>query len=328
MPFYHDLPETELTRRTNQACSRLSECDLCPRQCGTNRLRGEVGFCGAGADLRVSSAFPHHGEEPAISGQNGSGTIFFSHCTLRCLFCQNHQISHGGHGEEWTEAQLAEEMLLLQNRGCHNINLVTPTHYVPHILRALQIAIPKGLAIPIVYNTSGFDTLSTLLLLDGIVDIYLPDIKYADNTRAKSLSSCEKYVAANRLALKEMWRQVGPLVVDQSGVAAQGMIVRHLVLPQKMAGSESSLAWLAQELGREVAVSLMAQYSPRHRADELDHLNRRITREEYLEAVAALDRAGLSEGWIQDWQGMDGHYLIDFVRRKRERLIGPDLKKR
>lgn len=209
---------------------------------------------------------------------------------------------------------------MLQERGCHNINFVTPTHFVPQIIRSLSLAIPKGLNLPIVYNTSGYESLETLKLLDGFVDIYLPDIKYADNRFGQELSNCPDYVENNRAALREMWQQVGPLVLDSDGIARQGLIVRHLVLPEGKAGSGEGLKWMAHTLSDEVAVSLMAQYSPVHRAAELPGMGRRLHRDEYLDAVAALDEAGLSEGWIQDWEGMDGQYLIDFVRRKRERL--------
>jgi putative pyruvate formate lyase activating enzyme len=320
MPFYTDLPKEEIRKRAEIALNRLEGCDLCPRECGANRQSGESGLCGAGARLRVSSVFPHHGEEPAISGTEGSGTIFFSHCTMRCRFCQNYQISHEGHGEYREVEDLAREMLGLQARGCHNINLVTPTQYVPHIIPTLSLAIERGLSIPIVYNTNGFDSLYTLMLLDGLVDIYLPDIKYADSRIAKELSECPDYVRHNRAALKEMRRQVGPLVCGPDGVAQQGLLIRHLVLPENLAGTEESMQWVARELGKDVCISLMAQYSPLYQAGRQPPLDRRITKEEYFSAVESLHRAGLGEGWIQDWEGMDGHYIIDFISRKRERL--------
>lgn len=255
-----------------------------------------------------------------MSGTNGSGTIFFSHCTLRCVFCQNYQISQLGHGDTMTEENLAAEMLRLQEGGCHNINLVTPTHFVPQIIKTLSLAIENGLRIPIIYNTSGYDSVEALQLMDGFVDVYLPDIKYADPLSAAELSACPNYVAGNRAALREMWRQVGPLITDSNGVAVQGLIIRHLVLPLNKAGSSDCLAWIGRELGKDAAISLMAQYSPLHRSAEIPALNRRITKEEYFSAVEALDSAGLSEGWIQDWEGMDGRFIIDFLRRKRERL--------
>ncbi len=293
---------------------------MCPRQCGVDRLEGKTGFCKADHRLKVNSIFPHHGEEPALSGTRGSGTIFFSHCTLGCIFCQNYQISQFGHGDHMTEENLAEEMLKLQSDGCHNINLVTPTHFVPQIIHALSLAIGGGLRLPIVYNSSGFDSVHALQLMDGFVDVYMPDIKYADSGCAAELSACPNYVEGNRAALREMWRQVGPLVTDSDGLAMQGLIIRHLVLPKNKSGSSECLQWVADELGKDVAISLMAQYSPLYRAAEIPAVNRRITQQEYFAAVEALNAAGLSEGWIQDWEGMDGRFIIDFLRRKRERL--------
>jgi putative pyruvate formate lyase activating enzyme len=219
-----------------------------------------------------------------------------------------------------TNTQLADEMLLLQQKGCHNINLVTPSHFLPQILEALLVAIERGLKLPIVYNTSGYESPETLKLLDGIVDIYLPDIKYANNNYSKKYSSCNDYSEHNRRALREMWRQVGPLITDEHGIAVQGMIVRHLVLPESIAGTIESIQWMASELSGEVAISLMAQYNPLHNSADFPEINRRISREEYFSAVGALHEAGLGEGWIQDWEGMDGRYIIDFLKRKRERL--------
>jgi putative pyruvate formate lyase activating enzyme len=321
MPFYQDLSKEQFTALIAKAYKHLESCDLCPRECHVNRLKGEKGFCQSDERFKVNSIFPHHGEEPPISGTQGSGTIFFSGCTLRCIFCQNFQISHEGNGDFFTCEQLAEEMIGLQNKGCHNINLVTPTHFVPQIIHTLSIAIESGLNVPVVYNTSGYESVSTLQLLDGIVDVYLPDIKYASDDFAKELSGSSSYVRHNREALKEMWRQVGPLVTDKDGIAKQGLIIRHLVLPGKKSGTKESMEWLAKELGEEVCVSLMAQYSPLYKASTCEGINRRITQEEYFEAVEAHDRAGLSEGWIQDWQGMDGKFIIDFLKRKRERLV-------
>lgn len=320
MPFYKDIPASEFERRIQEGYRRMETCDLCPRACGANRMQEKTGFCLAGKGVKISSAFPHHGEEPVLSGTNGSGTIFFSHCTLRCAFCQNYQISHEGNGDPATVEDLANEMLALQKRGCHNINLVTPTQYVPHIIHALSLAAPRGLSVPLVYNCSGYESLKTLALLDGIIDVYLPDIKYAQNSCAGKYSSCPDYVEHNRNALKEMWRQVGPLVTGADGVALQGLIIRHLVLPGGKAGTDESMRWLAMHIGPHVAVSLMAQYQPLHNAFCCPEINCRITREEYVEAVSALDNAGLSEGWIQDWEGIDGRFIIDFIRRKHEEL--------
>lgn len=292
----------ELNERAKAAHRRLARCDLCPRACGVNRLEGERGFCGAGALLRVASWNAHHGEEPPISGHHGSGTIFFSHCTGRCLFCQNYPISQLGNGQTVTDDRLAAMMLELQRMGCHNINLVTPTHFVPQIIRATQRAAAEGLRIPLVYNTSGYERIDTLQLLDGIVDIYLPDAKYADDDIARELSGFVGYVSANRAALKEMHRQVGSaLQVDDEGIARRGMVIRHLVLPDGLAQTREVLTWIAHELGTESYISLMAQYFPAYRASERPPLGRRISRAEYHDAFCVLDELGLENGWRQHY---------------------------
>jgi putative pyruvate formate lyase activating enzyme len=301
-PAYLALMESgELHVRVEQARAHLMACDLCPRRCGVNRLEGQLGFCRAGASARVASHNVHRWEEPPISGTRGSGTIFFSHCTARCLFCQNYPISQLGVGEEADGRRLGQMMLALQRWGCHNVNLVTPTHYVPQILAGLEVAAAGGLRIPIVYNTSGYDSLETLGLLDGVVDIYLPDAKYADDGVAQRLSSFVDYVTHDRAALLEMRRQVGAtLQVDEAGVARRGMVIRHLVLPDGLAGTEQVLGWVAQNLSRSAYVSLMAQYFPAHRAVGDPQLGRRITFDEYDAAVDALERSGLMNGWQQE----------------------------
>lgn len=291
----------ELHARVEQAQARLRACDLCPRRCGVDRLQGQVGFCRAGSLARVASHNAHHWEEPPISGTRGSGTIFFSYCTGRCLFCQNYPISQLGVGEEVGARQLGGMMLTLQRWGCHNINLVTPTHYVPQILAGLEVAAAGGLRIPLVYNTSGYDSIETLHLLDGVVDIYLPDAKYADDAVARRLSGFVDYVEHNRAALLEMHRQVGAtLQVDEAGVARRGLIIRHLVLPDGLAGTEEVLRWIARRLSTSVYVSLMAQYFPAHRAVGDPQLGRRITFDEYDAALESLQRAGFENGWQQE----------------------------
>jgi putative pyruvate formate lyase activating enzyme len=298
-PSYLALYESgELARRADEARGRLAACDLCPRRCGTDRLGGQAGFCGAPADAVVASHNRHDGEEPPISGTRGSGTIFFSHCTLRCVFCQNYPISQQGVGRRVGAAGLAEMFLDLQKRGCHNVNFVTPTHYVPEILAALLAAIPRGFRLPLVYNTSGFESLETLALLDGVIDIYLPDIKYADDKSARRLSAAPSFVETNRAALREMWRQVGPLDEDDEGVARRGLIVRHLVLPHQLAGTRDCLEWLAREIGPAVHVSLMSQYFPANRAEEFDALRRRVTEDEYAPLTDLAFELGFP-GWIQ-----------------------------
>ena len=301
-PSYLELHRSgELKRRIERAYAMLSQCRLCPRECGVDRLRGERGFCRAGAEPIVASWNVHPWEEPPISGTRGSGTIFFSGCTGRCLFCQNYPISQLGVGNTVSVQQLAEMMLELQDRGCHNINLVTPTHFVPQILAALELAIEGGLRLPLVYNTSGYERVETLKLLDGVVDIYLPDAKYTDDETARRLSGFVRYVEANRAALREMFRQVGDeLVLDGEGIARRGLIVRHLVLPEGLAGTPEVLRWIAENLSPRVHVSLMDQYFPAHKAVGHPVLGRKITAEEYAEALRAFEEAGLTNGWMQE----------------------------
>jgi len=266
-----------------------------------NRLQGKQGYCRVGAKPKVASWNVHPWEEPPISGTRGSGTIFFSGCTGRCLFCQNYPISQLGVGNEVSVERLAEMMLELQRKGCHNINLVTPTHFVPQIMAALPHAIENGLRLPLVYNTSGYDAVEALKLLEGVVDIYLPDAKYADDETARRLSGFVRYVEANGAALKEMYHQVGEeLVLDDEGIARRGLIVRHLVLPDSLAGTPRVLRWLAENLSPRVHVSLMDQYFPAHKAVVHSILGRKITTQEYEEAMSAFDKAGLENGWRQE----------------------------
>jgi putative pyruvate formate lyase activating enzyme len=316
-PSYLSLSPDELTRRARRLTTRLASCDICPRQCGVNRLKGETGFCNSGALPIVSSYCSHHGEEPAISGIRGSGTIFFGNCNLRCVFCQNYQISQEPSRQKANEVsieQLAGYMLELQAQGCHNINLVSPTHFAPQILQALALAAPKGLNIPLVYNTNAYDSLETLNVFDGIIDIYLPDIKYARDEQAVKYSQAPGYASTARQAIKEMFRQVGQLKMDEDEIATGGLIVRHLILPGGIAGTEESLDWLSRELSPEITISLMSQYHPVHRAAEYPELNRHITEVEYLAAMQALEDAGLENGWAQDMEAPE-NYLPDFERQ-------------
>jgi len=301
-PSYLELHRSgELRERIKLAYSMLRECRLCPRECGVDRLRGERGFCRAGAEPTVASWNVHPWEEPPVSGTRGSGTIFFSGCTGRCIFCQNYPISQLGVGNTVSIRRLAEMMLELQDRGCHNINLVTPTHFVPQILAALSIAIERGLRLPLVYNTSGYERVETLRLLEGVVDIYLPDAKYADDETARWLSGFVRYVEANHAALKEMFRQVGDeLILDGEGVARRGLIIRHLVLPNGLAGTQEVLNWIAENLSPRVHISLMDQYFPAYKAVGHPILGRKITAEEYEEALRAFEDAGLERGWMQE----------------------------
>jgi len=265
----------------------------------------------------VDTVCQHLGEEPPISGTRGSGTVFFGNCNLRCVYCQNHQISQNWRrmrGKEIDCRALAEKLLYLQNQlGCHNINFVSPSHFVPQILKTILLAVPMGLKIPLVYNTSGYDSLDTIKLLDGIFDIYLPDLRYDSDKIAKRISNAPDYVEHARAAIKEMYHQVGNLVIDENGVAMRGSIVRHLILPEKLAGSEESLTWLAKEVSPEVSISLMAQYYPAHHAARFPALSRRITEAEYDEVVGLLEKLGLENGWIQEMSAPD-NYRPDFER--------------
>lgn len=290
----------ELLLRVSDAYRRLHACDLCPHACGVNRIKGERGVCGAGLKPKIASANVHCGEEPPISGSRGSGTVFLSGCSLQCRFCQNFPISQLGNGEEISTYELATRMLKLQRQGVHNINFVTPTHYLPQVLAAVWLAIPQGFRVPLVWNSSGYEKLDVLCLLDGVVDIYLPDMKYSDDAAAVHLSSAPGYRDINRLAVQEMLRQVGHLQSDEEDLAIHGVIIRHLVLPDGLAGTEDTLRWIAANLGRETNISLMRQYFPAHKALETAGVDRKITDEEYDAAVRYLDEFGLENGWVQD----------------------------
>ena len=306
----------ELSKRDERLTARLASCDICPRKCGVNRLKGELGFCQSRALPIVASYCVHRGEEPAISGSRGSGTIFFGNCNLRCVFCQNHQISQNWQRQKANEENieaLAGHMLELQAQGCHNINLVSPSHFVPQLVSALAIAISRGLKLPLVYNTNAYDSLETLKELDGIIDIYLPDIKYSNDAKAVRYSSAPNYTAISRQAIKEMFRQAGELMLDGDGTAQRGVIVRHLILPENIAGSIEALKWLAQVVSPEVTISLMSQYHPTHHASRFPLIARPISQAEYDEVIQALEESELENGWVQ---GMDApqNYLPDFEK--------------
>ncbi len=299
-PSYINLYESgRLKERIFSAFLLLKECSLCPRGCGVNRLEDEKGFCKSGFLPVVSSYNPHFGEEPPISGYRGSGTIFFAFCNLRCIFCQNYPISQLGHGEGVSFEKLAQMMLYLQKKGCHNINFVTPTHFVPQILKSLELAIGGGLKIPLVYNSGGYDKVETLKLLDGIFDIYMPDAKYSGGKMAQRFSNALDYPKINELALKEMYKQVGPLVINEEGVAKKGLLVRHLVLPNEISGSANVLKMLSERIGKDLYLSLMAQYFPAHKAYQYPEINRKITLKEYKEALKVMKGVGLEMGYSQ-----------------------------
>jgi putative pyruvate formate lyase activating enzyme len=293
-PAYAALLESgELKRRVEAAYQRLEACDICPRECGVNRLQDEVGVCRTGKQAVVSSFNPHFGEEAPLVGRGGSGTIFFSWCNLKCQFCQNYEISQLGQGHEVEPEDLAAMMLRLQDAGCHNINFVSPTHVVPQILAGVLIAAQAGLRLPLVYNTGGYDSLDTLALLDGVFDIYMPDMKYADAETALKYSKIEDYPAVNQAAVKEMHRQVGELVMDERGVSLRGLLIRHLVLPDSLAGTAETVRFLATEVSTNTYLNIMDQYRPCYKAGDLPPLNRSITRQEYEDAVRLAQEAGL-----------------------------------
>jgi putative pyruvate formate lyase activating enzyme len=279
----------------------LASCDLCPRRCGADRLRGEKGFCATGRLAKVYTCRAHRGEEPVISGDRGSGTVFFSCCNMRCVYCQNYRFSWHGEGIEVTAEALAEIFMKMQAAGCHNLNLVTPTHVVPQIVEALVIAVEKGFVLPLVYNTGGYDSPEVIRMLEGVVDIYLPDMRYGDNERAQAFSTAPDYVEVNRAVVSEMFRQVGELLVDD-GVAVQGLIIRHLVLPSSVSGTDAVFRYIAQSLSKDVHISLMRQYTPVFNAVEDQLLSRKITQAEYDEAMRLLACYGLEKGWVQDEQ--------------------------
>lgn len=287
------LPNGELARRAETAWRMLERCRLCPRVCGANRLVDERGECATGRRAVVASAHLHFGEEPPLVGWGGSGTIFFTHCNMHCQHCQNYDISQLGEGVEVETEELAAMMLRLQQAGAHNINLVTPSHVVPQILAAVAQAAAAGLCIPLVYNTGGYDAVPALRLLDGVVDIYMPDAKYADEDTARQLSQVKHYPRVNRRALREMHRQVGDLIVDEHGVARRGLIVRHLVLPAGLAGTRQVLRFLAEDLSLDTYLNVMAQYRPCYHAGTFPALCQRITPDEYQQAVATALSFGL-----------------------------------
>jgi putative pyruvate formate lyase activating enzyme len=295
-PAYLELAaDGRLAASAEELKEIYKNCTLCPRDCRVDRTRKQLGKCRTTATLKTSSAFPHFGEERPLVGTKGSGTVFLSHCTLRCVYCQNYTLSMEGEGLEIPDERAAEAMLKLQNLGCHNINWVTPTHYLPGLVNALRLAVPLGLKIPIVYNTSGYEKPEMLKMLEGIVDIYLPDFKYWDPEQAGLYSSeAYSYPHYARLAFKEMFRQVGDLEKSGRGVARRGLMVRHLVLPNQVSGTREILRFIAEELSRSTYVNIMRQYRPEYRAREFKQIDRRLKDSEYAEALGWARQLGLT----------------------------------
>ncbi len=301
-PRYLELHRSgELERRGQILWEMMNICDICPRECENNRLDGQKGDCGSTSQLEIASFHPHFGEEKPLVGEGGSGTVFFTHCSLQCVFCINWQISMGGRGKNRSISDLADMMLRLQEIGCKNINVVTPTHYLPHIMLALDKAAEKGLRIPLVYNTSGYEKVDTLKLLDGVVDIYLPDFKYFDGAMAHKYSSeARDYPDRAKAALLEMHRQVGVGKPADDGLMYKGLMIRHLVLPNGVSGTKKVIEWVANNLPKETYFHLMAQYQPTYKADQYPQINRRITYKEYREAVQHAHRMGLTNVNVQN----------------------------
>ena len=313
------LRSGELRKRVASLEALLERCTVCPRDCFNNRLKDEIAACYSGRLPIVSSYTAHFGEEPPLTGTHGAGNIFFGNCNLRCVYCQNYQISQT-HKEQIknqvTHERLAEMMLELQTRGCHNINFVSPTHFAPQMARAILIAAEKGLHLPIVYNTNAYDSVEVLRLLDGIVDVYLPDLKYAEDEAGFLYSKVRSYKSVSRAAIAEMYRQTGDeLVYDQAGLLKRGLVIRLLVLPNDIGGLRESLGWIRDELNARVAVSLMAQYYPTNVAGTNQRyvlLSRRINQSEWMRAASALEEFGMQEGWMQEYDGAAYYYRPDF----------------
>ncbi len=293
-PSYLNLKDKDWEERIEKALSMLEECSVCPHRCGVNRLKDELGICKTGRYAIVDSFFPHRGEEKVIRGTRGSGTVFFSRCNLKCVYCQNYQISQLGEGEDVRPEELSNMFITLQRLGCHNINLVTPSHIVPQILEALYLSIKKGLRIPIVYNTSSYDSIESLRLLDGIVDIYLADIKYGNDQTGKKYSKVKGYFSVAKRAIEEMYRQVGNLELDSSGVAKRGLVIRHLLLPNEISGTKEIIKFL-KGVSPSMAINVMEQYYPYFKAFDYPELSRRIREDEYLKALSLVDGLTLIE---------------------------------
>jgi len=292
-PSYLNLSKKEIHFRIEKLFKNLENCEICPRKCHVNRLKGEQGFCKLGRLPVISAHHPHFGEESVLVGRYGSGACFFTSCNLSCVYCQNYEISQLRIGEEVSFGRLAEMMINLQSQGCHNINLVSPTSHVPAIVKSLLFARDQGLKLPLVYNTNAYDSVETLKLLDGIIDIYMPDAKYSDDKIALKYSNAPNYFQTMKKSIKEMHHQVGNLILDDEGIAIKGLLVRHLVLPNKLAGTEKIVKFLAKEISLNTFINIMDQYFPYYRARDFPELSRRISQKEYQEAIALSKKASL-----------------------------------
>ena len=290
----------------------LKECKLCPHNCKVNRLEGKIGRCKATDKLKIALVSLHHFEEPCISGTNGSGTIFFSNCNFNCVFCQNYEISQDRFGKEISIDCLAEKMIEQQEKGAHNINLVTPVMYVYHIIEAIKIARKKGLKIPIIYNSNGYENIETLKMLEGYIDVYLPDFKYADNELAQKYSKINNYFEITSNAIKEMYRQVGAPKLDENGIIQKGVIIRHLVLPEAIENSKNVLKWIINNIGKDVYISIMAQYFPTYKAKYMDKINRKLTKEEFKEIEDYMYELEIENGYIQELGEHEEEYVPEW----------------
>lgn len=301
---YHPNLGVSSLNSVKKACEyfkdSLKDCRICPRKCGVDRTKGKLGYCRAGSKASVYSCLAHQGEEPPISGVRGSGTIFFSRCNMKCVYCQNYRFSQLDEGKEVTTGELAEMMLSLEKHGCHNINLVSPTHYLPQILSALEEALEKGLSIPIVYNTSGYELEGSIKAIEGVVDIYLPDMRYSDNAMAKKYSDAPDYVDRNREAILEMHRQTGDLVVGGDGIAKRGLIIRLLVLPKGVSGTIKTLQFINENISKNTYLSIMSQYYPTFKAYSYPEISSGLGSEEYANVVDEAQLLGLNKGWVQE----------------------------
>ena len=309
----------ELSRLSELLDKNLSSCTICPHRCRVNRTTEEKGFCAAGYIPVISAALPHHGEEPPISGSRGSGTIFFSYCNMKCVYCQNYQISQESEGTEYSIAKLTRTMIDLESSGCHNINLVSPGIWIPQIIKALYDARKNGLSIPTVFNTGGYDSPEIIKMLEGTIEIYMPDMRYSDDEKARKYSHVKEYTRYNRQSVKEMYRQVGGLKLDKNGIATGGLLIRLLVIPENIGGIKSTLDFIKNELSTDVYLSIMAQYHPAYRAPGYPELNRTITAKEYLDVVRYAEKKGFGYGWTQDYISINDNedlFMPDFKDKK------------